>query len=81
MLLTVLLAGATLAVAPARAVEQTIEVLTPPAEQRVEAVGGTENLQQVATVDEGEAQRVGPQVPPSPTAKAASTVGKVVLIP
>lgn len=78
-LLTVLLAGATLVVAPARAVEQTIEVLTPPHEQRVEAVGGTEDLQHVAAVDETEAQRVAASEPPSPSAKAASTAGKIVL--
>jgi hypothetical protein len=76
LLLTVLLAGATLVVAPARAAEQTIEVLTPPGEQRVEALGGTEDLQNVVAVDEGEAQRVGEQVPPSPSAKAASRAGK-----
>jgi hypothetical protein len=79
LLLTVLLAGATLAVTPARAAEQTIEVLTPPGEQRVEAVGGTEDLQHVATVDETEAQRIGEQLPPSPSAKAASTAGKFTL--
>src|SRR6185369_659296 len=71
ILLTVLLAGATLVVAPARAAEQTIEPLTPPHEQRVEAVGGTEDLQHVGAVDETEAQRVAASEPPSPSAKAA----------
>jgi hypothetical protein len=78
-LLTVLLAGATLAVAPARATEQTITVLTPPHEQRVEAVGGTEDLQRVDAVAEGQLQPVAAQEAPSPAAKAASTAGKVVL--
>lgn len=79
LLLTVLLAGATLVVAPARATEQTIEVLTPPHEQRVEAVGGTQDLQGVVAVAEGQPQAVAAQEAPSPAAKAASTAGKIVV--
>lgn len=78
LLLTVLLAGATLVTAPARATEQKIEVLTPPHEQRVEAVGGTEDLQRVDAVAEGQAQQVAAQEAPSPVVKAATTAGKIV---
>jgi hypothetical protein len=79
LLLMLLLAGATFAVGPARAVEQTIRVLTPPAEQRVEALGGTDDLQHVEAVDESQIQRMGAQEPPSPAAKVAASVGKFTL--
>ena len=79
LILIVLLAGATVLVSTARGVEQNIEVLTPPVEQRVVALGGTEDLQQVQAIDAAEAQRIASQDPPSPAAKAASVAGKVVL--
>ncbi|MGH7894584.1 MAG: hypothetical protein ACREQL_07940 [Candidatus Binatia bacterium] len=61
-----------------RAAEQTIVPLTPPAEQRVEGVG-RDDAQAVAAADSEQVQPVAVQEPPSPAAKAASTVGKVML--
>ena len=58
------------------AVEQTVEELVPPGEQRVEALGGA-NEQAVRGVDVTAEQEVGPQEPPSPAMKAAENVGKV----
>lgn len=61
------------------AAEQTIVPLTPPREQRVDTLGGPadQRVEQVATTDD--AQRIGAPEPPSPTKKAASTVGKFFL--
>lgn len=67
------------AVMPASAVEQLIQPLTPPQEQRVEALGGGDDQQRVQQVDAAEAQEIAEQVPPSPARKRASVVGKVVL--
>ena len=58
------------------AVEQTVEELVPPGEQRVEALGGA-NEQAVRGVDVTAEQDVAPQEPPSPAMKAAENVGKV----
>jgi hypothetical protein len=68
-----------LAAAPVRGVEQRIEVLNPPEEQRVEQIvapGDDGQVQGLAAVDP---QAVDPAEPPSPAAKAASVAGKVVL--
>ena len=61
------------------AVEQTVEELVPPNEQRVETLGGANeaNEQAVRGVDVTAEQEVGPQEPPSPAMKAAENVGKV----
>lgn len=72
-------AAAVLPPTSARAVEQKIEVLTPPHEQRVETLGGTDDLQQVQALDDSRTQIVGPHEPPTPAVKAASTAGKIVL--
>jgi hypothetical protein len=64
---------------PASAVEQLIQPLTPPEEQRVEALGGGEDQQRVEQVDAAEAQVIARQDPPSPAQKTASVVGKVVV--
>jgi hypothetical protein len=58
------------------AVEQTVEELVPPSEQRVETLGGA-NEQAVRGVDVTGEQEVAPQEPPSAAAKAAANVGKV----
>jgi len=58
------------------AVEQTVEEIVPPGEQRVETLGGA-NEQAVHGVDALAEQQVQPQEPPSPAAKAAANVGKV----
>jgi len=66
-------------IAPVGAVEQTIVPLTRPgSEQTIQHLGQDESAQHVETVAEAD-QVVGPQVPPSPAAKAASTAGKAVL--
>ena len=63
------------------AVEQTVEELVPPGEQRVETLGGADeqavNEQVVHGVDVTAEQEVAPQEPPSAAAKAAQNVGKV----
>jgi hypothetical protein len=69
--------GIVLGGAPVRAIEQEIEPLTPPAEQRVEVIGGTE--QGVEGVDQQALEVVEPHDPPSPAAKAASNVGQAIL--
>ena len=79
LLLAVSLAAATIAASPVRADEQRIEQLTPPAEQRVEVLGGTEDQQRVDALDDTKAQEVAAHEPPSAGAKAASTAGKFVL--
>src|SRR5262245_31087662 len=58
------------------AVEQTVEEIVPPGEQRVETLGGA-NQQAVHGVDVTAEQEVAPQEPPSAAAKAAQNVGKV----
>ncbi len=75
----VVLAATTCAVSVARASEQTITPLTPGYEQRIERLGGDDGTQQVEAVDESRIQAIGPQDPPSPTVKAASTAGKFTL--
>jgi hypothetical protein len=68
-----------LGVLPSGAVEQTIEQLSPGVEQRVEILGGGEQVEQVRSVDTQEVATVEPHTPPSPAAKAASTAAKGVL--
>jgi hypothetical protein len=64
------------------AVEQTVEELVPPNEQRVETLGGANeaNEQAVRGVDAVAEQQVAPQEPPSPAAKAVQNVGKVATV-
>ena len=66
---------------PVRAttVEQTVVPLTPPTEERIEALGGPEAVEGVVAADPGRVEAVEPAEPPSPVVKTASTVGKVVL--
>jgi len=62
--------------------EQTIEILTPPEEQHIEVLSPGDDAGpgvDAVAIDAGRVQDVGVQEPPSPTAKAASTAGKVVL--
>jgi hypothetical protein len=63
------------------AVEQTVEEIMPPGEQRVETLGGANQQavqeQAVHGVDVTAEQEVAPQEPPSAAAKAAQNVGKV----
>jgi hypothetical protein len=66
-----------LAGAPVRAVEQTIEPLTPPVEQQVVTIGGAE--QGVEGIAPQAIEEVEAKEQPSPVGKAASTVGKAVL--
>lgn len=71
--------SALVAVAPSRAVEQTIEPLNPTGiEQRVDAIGG-EQVETVRGFDAQTDEGVSAAEPPSPAVKVASTAGKVVL--
>jgi hypothetical protein len=74
-----LLAGIVLGARTLGATEQTITPLTPPDEQRIERLGGEsgQNVEAIASADD--TQRIDVPVPPSPTAKKASTAGKFVL--
>lgn len=68
------------AVAPSRAVEQTIEPLNPTGvEQRIETMGGDQQVEAVRGFDDQTAEGVTPAAPPGPVAKVASTAGKVAL--
>ncbi len=68
------------AVAPSRAVEQTIEPLNPTGiEERVDPIGGGEQVEAVRGLDHQTVEGVAPAEPPSPAVKVASTAGKVVL--
>ena len=74
--LALVLAGIVVTAAVA---EQRIEQLTPPVEQRVEAVGAGAGEADVRGVEQVVSQDVGVQEPPTASQKAASTAGKVVL--
>ena len=68
------------AVAPSGAVEQTIEPLNPTGvEQRIETMGGDQQVEAVRGLDDQTAEGVTAAEPPGPVAKAASTAGKVAL--
>jgi hypothetical protein len=58
--------------------EQRIDTLDPNVEQRVEQLGDGQD-QHVEVVEPTQQQDIGPQVPPSPAAKAASKAGKFIL--
>ena len=62
---------------PVRATEQTVVPLSPGTEQDVRPIGG--DTQRVEPVEQVASQTVDAPEPPTPTAKAASTAGKVVL--
>jgi hypothetical protein len=79
LLLALGVVGIALAAAPVRGTEQRIVPLNPPEEQRVERIGGADDVAHVESVDGAADQDVAPAIPPSQTAKAASTAGKVVL--
>jgi hypothetical protein len=57
--------------------EQTVEPITPHGEQELELIvpPGEQRVEQVAS---GAQQDIGPVVPPTPTEKALSNVGKAV---
>jgi hypothetical protein len=62
--------------------EQRIEVLTPPAEQRIEVLSGSvevEGMQRVEALDDTREQTVGAHIPPTPGEKQASKAGQFVL--
>jgi hypothetical protein len=76
--LALLVAGVLAQGAPVAANEQAVEILTPPAEQRIHALDAGGQVQRVEVVGGGE-QSVAAHEPPSPSAKAASRAGKFVL--
>jgi hypothetical protein len=66
--------------APLRASEQAIQQLAPPEEQRIEVISAGDGTgQRVEVISHGTDQTVGEHVPPTPSEKAASRVGKFML--
>ena len=63
--------------------EQRVEVLTPPAEQRIEVISGSveveDGAQQVVALDDSREQSVGEHIPPTPSEKQATKAGQFVL--
>ena len=63
--------------------EQRVEELTPPAEQRIEVISGSievdDGAQRVVALDDSREQTVGEHIPPTPGEKTASKVGQAAL--
>jgi len=59
--------------------EQAIDDITTGSEQQVQRLGTGDGEQQVVALDGDAAQAVGAQEPPSPAAKTAGTVARVLV--
>ena len=63
--------------------EQRVEMITPPAEQRIEVISGSITVddggQRVVALEDSREQTVGQHIPPTPGEKQASKAGQFVL--
>lgn len=77
--LALVFAAAVFQALPVDAVDQAIEPLAAPEEQKIEILGTSDDQQRVEIIGGTREQDVGEHVPPTPSEKAASNAGKFML--